>query len=220
VGALTKIAQKGIESVSDFLKSFSDKTYYHGSPDSPDIKKFDARSREATYFTANPEYASGHAEQPLLRYVDAPDASTVYPVKIKTDEIFDYSDKKSWQKLFERDEALEGPTGTETLEDYMHHFDRQFNASKGIRAGEYRAYEGHVNFLNYLKERGFRGYTTNEPETVALFYPDKGDVRSIFAKFDPAKSKSGNILASVPVVGLSGYGALEMLGEENGQSSN
>ena len=46
--------------------------------------------------------------------------------------------------------------------------------------------------------------------TVGLFNPDKGDVRSIFAKFDPKQSESGNIYASVAGGGaFLGLGALE-----------
>jgi hypothetical protein len=42
-------------------------------------------------------------------------------------------------------------------------------------------------------------------------------VRSIFAKFDPGKRESGNILASVPAAGLmalGGAGALSQLADE------
>ncbi len=204
--------------VDAYKRTFDPETYYHGTTD-PNIKKFDPRSREATYFTADPNYASGYSDPARIGKFEStkPEAAVVYPVKIKTDEIFDYSDEKSWQKLYERDEALGGPTGTENLEEYMHHFKRQFQDSADLIAGEYRAYEGHVNFLNYLKERGFRGYRTNEPETIALFHPDKGDVRSIHAKFDPEKSESGNILASVPAAALfalGGAGALSNLADE------
>jgi|TARA_R110000751_G_scaffold257538_1_gene356946 hypothetical protein len=38
MAALTKIAKKGIESAADFLKSFSDKIFYHGT--TADIKEF------------------------------------------------------------------------------------------------------------------------------------------------------------------------------------
>ena len=64
-----------------------------------------------------------------------------------------------------------------------------------------------------IKKLGFRGYHVDEPGTVGLFYPDKGDVRSIFAKFDPKKSKSGNILASVPIAAM-GIDALSELEDD------
>ena len=67
-----------------------------------------------------------------------------------------------------------------------------------------------------LKDAGYRGYFTDEPGTAALFYPDKGDVRSVYAKFNPEDKKSGNIMASV--AGSIGVGGA--LGGINGQSSD
>ena len=83
-----------------------------------------------------------------------------------------------------------------------------------ILEGSYLTFEDE-EIQEVLKEAGFRGYRTNEPGTVGLFYSDKGDVRSIFAKFDPSKSKKGEILASVPVAG-----ALGALGAVDGTSSD
>ena len=82
-----------------------------------------------------------------------------------------------------------------------------------ILEGSYKTFEDE-EIQEILKEAGFRGYRTNEPGTVGLFYSDKGDVRSIFAKFDPSKSKKGEILAAVPV------GTLGALGAVDGESSN
>ena len=47
--------------------------------------------------------------------------------------------------------------------------------------------------------------------TVGLFYPDKGNVRSIFARFDPEKVESGNVYASIvpPLATALGLSALE-----------
>ena len=66
-----------------------------------------------------------------------------------------------------------------------------------------------------IKKLGFRGYLTNETSrfgqrTVGLFYPDKGDVRSVFAQFDPKKADEGNIYASIipPMATAVGVGAL------------
>ena len=48
-----------------------------------------------------------------------------------------------------------------------------------------------------------------------MFYPEKGDVRSVFAKFDPDKAESGNIYATIipPVTTVLGLGALAGLEE-------
>ena len=49
---------------------------------------------------------------------------------------------------------------------------------------------------------------------MGLFNPDKGDVRSLYAKFDPKQAKSGEILASiVPYASVGTIGALAGLEE-------
>ena len=228
--ALSKIAKEGVESLTDFLSSFAkkqkaagfgDKTYYHGSV-RPDIEKFDPKSppsivddpnqsasRGVTYFTTDPKYADEIlAYQSVGGKYDT--GSTVYPVKLKGENwIFDFDDKHAVDEL---------------VDSFGKYWDRQFGDSTEalIRKGDWSTLEI-PEIQDALKDAGYTGYKTNEPGTVGLFYPDQGDVRSINAKFDPAKAKSGNILASVPAaaaVGLSGYGALDALGEENGQSSN
>jgi len=235
--ALSKIAKEGVESLTDFLKSFSDKTYYHYS-DAPNIEQFDPKSRDsfagagsrgATYFTSDPKYANKIFDEKLKNkkleeYVDSQQefnkflgvegeiSPTVYPVKIKTDEIFDFENQKQVDDL--------KVVLAEQMPDAVRDFSSPINF--WLREGSWRFFENEP-IQKILKDKGYRGYRTNEPGTVGLFYPDQGDVRSINAKFDPAKAKSGNILASVPAaaaVGLSGYGALDALGEENGKSSN
>jgi hypothetical protein len=66
-----------------------------------------------------------------------------------------------------------------------------------------------------IKGLGFEGFLTNETarfgnRTVGLFYPEKGNVRSVFAQFDPEKSEKGNIYASIipPATTAVGLGAL------------
>tara|TARA_R100001440_G_scaffold75641_1_gene103393 strand:+ start:41 stop:820 length:780 start_codon:yes stop_codon:yes gene_type:complete len=71
--------------------------------------------------------------------------------------------------------------------------------------------------IKKMKELGFTGYSGDPyaPGTIALFSPEKGDVRSVFAKFDPDKVEDGNILASIvpPVTTAVGVGALAGLEE-------
>jgi hypothetical protein len=130
-------------------------------------------------------------------------AATTYPVKIKTDKIFDYNDENAVDDL---------------IDSFGKYMGREFgdNAESLLRSGDWSILEMPA-LQEALKDAGYRGYKTSEPGTVGLFYPDKGDVRSIFAKFDPAKSESGEILASVPAIatGLAGYGALSNVVEEN-----
>lgn len=182
-------------------------------------------------------------------------APTIYPVKIKTDNIFDFenekqvddlisdlssgsdlisdvtagsemslkqarqifmSQNKKWSDMTPQEQELhvrardiidkqpnEAYASSErTLDDFIY----------GIREGDWEVLEDQ-SIQKILKDKGYRGYKVNQPGTVALFYPDKGDVRSVFAKFDPKKSKSGNILASVPAGALAA-GALSEIVDE------
>jgi len=203
MGAVDALGNK-IGALGDYLKEFDPRTFYHYS-DNPDIKKFDPEAesnifksgggggpdygeRGATYFTSDSEFANELGESIKKSARSSP---TIYPVRIKTKDIFDFENPEHLKRLGEPDEI-----GDDILE------------------GSYLTFEDE-EIQEVLKEAGFRGYRTNEPGTVGLFYSDKGDVRSIFAKFDPSKSKKGEILASVPVAG-----ALGALGAMDGKSSN
>ena len=225
MAALSKLAKPAIKSVADFIKSFSDKTFYHASVN-PDIKKFDPNSprsnidvagtddvveeepRGVTYFTSSPEYANK-----ILKYQSAGDGSTIYPVKLKLDYIFDPNNVEDLERL--RDAY--GPKYYDREIGFTHDYQEDFLNTDEHALQTWSTLED-PEVQSALKDAGFRGYLVgDEPGTVGLFYPDKGDVRSIFAKFDPDQKKSGEILASVPAATLTGYGALEAI---NGQSSN
>ena len=242
MGAASKIVQAAIEVLAKksggalpttaSRAGFDPQTYYHYS-EAPNIEKFDPQApdswgqtddRGASYFTSDPDYAgklmlekaeakdftdSKNIEEYLDILSKSDLAATTYPVKIKTDKIFDYNDENAVDDL---------------IDSFGKYMGREFgdNAESLLRSGDWSTLEMPA-LQGALKDAGYRGYKTSEPGTVGLFYPDKGDVRSIFAKFDPAKSESGEILASVPAIatGLAGYGALSNVVEENnGQSSN
>jgi hypothetical protein len=204
MGAVDALGNK-IGALGDYLKEFDPRTFYHYS-DNPDIKKFDPEAesnifksgggggsdygeRGATYFTSDSEFANELGESIKKSARSSP---TIYPVRIKTKDIFDFENPEHLKRLSDEPDEI----GDDILE------------------GSYLTFEDE-EIQEVLKEAGFRGYRTNEPGTVGLFYSDKGDVRSIFAKFDPSKSKKGEILASVPVAG-----ALGALGAVDGTSSD
>jgi hypothetical protein len=217
-GPKGRIVRGALEALTDV---FDPKTYYHASAE-PSITKFDPNApdswgeysqgrRGATFFTSDPKYANRilkdkYEEEKITpnfptyeEYLDYlsqhGEAHTVYPVRIKTDEIFDYKNKKQVEDLL--------LMITPTLRNYTR--DR-------LRGGEWGIFES-SEIQELMKEKGYRGYKTSEPGTVGLFYPHEGDVRSIFAKFNPKKSKSGNILASVPAAALAS-GIFSELGDE------
>ena len=223
MGAASKIVQAAIEVLAkkgggalptDASRAgFDPQTYYHTTPMGElEGGKFnpnysleqDNKGLGATYFTKEKSFqdeASDFflAQDPDLDYTEL----TTYPVKIKTENLFDYKNPNHIDDLSKKANlSVEEIAGVQSGDPYFLEYKKVHGA---------------------LKEMGFRGYHVDEPGSVGLFYPDKGDVRSIFAKFDPAKSESGDILASVPAIatGLAGYGALSNVVEENnGQSSN
>ena len=228
MGAKGKIVESAVDALgkpigalADYLKEFDPRTFYHYSPD-PDITKFDPKTtndpfgefgggadyvppgRGATYFTSDPKYSNkvmediheigegkNFSDYDWEEIIGNEQAPTIYPVKIKTKDIFDFENPEHLKRLADDPDDI----GDDILE------------------GSYKTFEDE-EIQEILKEAGFRGYRTNEPGTVGLFYSDKGDVRSIFAKFDPSKSKKGEILAAVPV------GTLGALGAVDGESSN
>ena len=230
MAAKSKIARGALDALTDaYKRTFDPETYYHYS-ESPDIKTFDPKakdsfggynfSRGATYFTKDKNFINEFFDEKLKNkkleeYVDSKQefnkflgvegeiSPTVYPVKIKTDEIFDFENQKQVDDL--------KVVLAEQMPDAVRDFSSPINF--WLREGSWRFFENEP-IQKILKDKGYSGYKTNEPGTIALFSPDKGDVRSIFAKFDPAKSESGEILASVPAAALVTGGALSGLVDE------
>ena len=143
-----------------------------------------------------------------------PTGTTVYPVKIKTKLLFDGTNEEDLD-IFDNfsygrdiDKILEKVAEVTGL-------GKENAAYANIDLSKWRILEI-PEIQQVLKDAGYRGYFTDEPGTAALFYPDKGDVRSVYAKFNPEDKKSGNIMASV--AGSIGVGGA--LGGINGQSSD
>jgi len=87
----------------------------------------------------------------------------------------------------------------------------EFEMIGDVKVGNWQQLE-EPNIQDALKKLGFSGYRTNEAGTIGLFNSDKGDVRSLYAKFDPKQEKSGEILATVtPLVTTGTIGALGAL---------
>jgi hypothetical protein len=208
----SKIVTGALEALTDaYKRTFDPKTYYHGSR-SGDIEEFDPQaqaktpdeaggmpegSRGATFFTSDPKYIDEILGLDISEVIGG---EVIYPVKIKTEDVFDYENEAHIDDL---------------INSFGKYWDREFgeNAEKLIREGDWYSLEIPEIQLA-LKELGFRGYKTDESGTIGLFYPEKGDVRSVFAKFDPRQSESGNILASIPAAALATGGALNQLAED------
>ena len=129
------------------------------------------------------------------------EGSQIYPVKIKTKDIFDYDNPDHIDKLENKILA--------TFSDESEEFDYLGR----VKAGNWQALEQDY-IKDALKKLGYSGYRTNESGTIGVFNSDKGDVRSLYAKFDPKQEKSGEILATVtPYATVGTIGALAGLDE-------
>jgi hypothetical protein len=183
---------KPIGALSEYMQEFNPKTFYHGGGSG--IEEFNPNFAGRLVDKMNPdrEKREGHFFQAPVtfftddrRYADAfsshHNKGQVYEVKIKTKDVFDYKNPDHLEKI-------KGELSEEN-----------FNLVK--EGNPWIFQEAPTAFT--LKESGFRGFYTNEPgQSIGLYYPDKGDVRSVEASFDPSKSESGNILAAVPIGAL------------------
>ena len=228
-GALPKKRQ-------EYFDTFDPNVYYHSTIEN--IDKFDPQmdssvgaygdtmTRGATYFTSDrelanqvlddkrvltqAEYLRQQSNLPIGKYPDFDfdtvynpktdeeflSGSQIYPVKIKTDKIFDFDNIDDLEKL-----------EVKIIKDYSDLSD-EYKLVNRVATGDWTILE-RPQIQKALKELGFRGYKTSEPGTVGLFYPDEGDVRSLFAKFDPKDEKKGEILATVvPYASVGTIGAL------------
>ena len=230
-GALPKKNQK-------YFDTFDPNVYFHSTLEN--IDKFDPKidlergayggdlifnpsigdSRGATYFTSDKQLAdqvlldkntierSKGTKIPNLVTTDEDGfsrhylaGSRTYPVKIKTDKLFDFEDDFDFDRLEDRISAKYSDESDE------------YKLLGRVQSGDWAVLE-RPEMQKELKELGFRGYRTDEAGTVGLFYPDEGDVRSLYAKFDPKQEKSGEILASiVPYASVGTIGALSGLDE-------
>jgi hypothetical protein len=193
-------------------QGFDTSTFYHGSPEK-NIMEFVPQSsdrsvfggyREArkgvptTFFSESPGYVENFAKKGSTGYVPLK-SSRIYPVKLKLENVYDYNNSEHRKRL---EEAL----GT--------NMDEGGEMGYQLKVGDPFVLQ-QPKISKAIKDLGFRGYLTNETDrfrqrTVGLFYPEKGDVRSVFAQFDPKKADEGNIYASIipPMATAVGVGAL------------
>jgi hypothetical protein len=233
-GALPKKRQ-------EYFDTFNPNVYFHSTIQ--DIDKFDPQmdssvgaygdtmTRGATYFTTDreladqvlqdkriltqAEYLRQKQNMPSGQYPDFDvdtvynpktdeeylSGSQIYPVKIKTDNIFDYNNVRDFEKL-----------ESKILANFSDESE-EFDLVSRVGTGDWSVLERPV-IQDTLKKLGFSGYKTSESGTIGLFNSDKGDVRSLYAKFDPKEAKSGEILASiVPYASVGTIGALAGLDE-------
>lgn len=197
--ALSKLLRQNKENIKNYMKGFDKKTYYHGTTE--DIQEFDNRS----FFTDDPEEASMYATgEAFARDIDvegALEGARVYPVKLKTDFIFDVDNKEHKEIIDELGAEMGYPNASADIETTIFGV-----GSDNVDADELQELLELAGF-NGVKDR-FAASEGGVIENVVLFNPD-GKVRSVNAKFDPQQSGSGNIMANV--AGATTLGALSGL---------
>jgi len=167
---------------------------------------FDAITKDPKFYAKDPFVLYNKAIKKMANNAHSVDpqkiytqGSQIYPVKIKTKDVFDYENPDHITKLEDR---ILGVFSDDSSE---------FEMIGDVKVGNWQQLE-EPNIQDALKKLGFSGYRTNEAGTIGLFNSDKGDVRSLYAKFDPKQEKSGEILATVtPLVTTGTIGALGAL---------
>ena len=165
------------------IKEFLDKSEYEG--DTPSIQDV------GIYFSEDPDVASyfaGDGEYP---------SAQVYPVKLKLEnpkEYFSYSD---YEEDFENFMTEQIQSGKKFITDDI--------GSKAFR--EKLQSEGHDGILISRSTTD-----TGRPRQDYVVFDPK-NIRSQFAKFDPKKADSRDILAGVGYTAFGGFGALSGLEE-------
>ena len=222
-GAISKLTKPVIENISDFAKSFKNKfdiDAYHGSRQdvakNPQIRMFDGKPEEVlieekgapikafldkdisegdtsaiqdlgTWFSEEPEVANWFAQENIN--------SKVYPVKLKLEN----------PKIYDGYETLEAE-----FEDFMYNINRNkpWYEEQGSKA-----------FRDQLKDKGHDGILIENSMTdiginrkdYVVFDPK--NIRSRFAKFDPTKADSRDILAGAGYTAFGTLGGLAGLEE-------
>jgi hypothetical protein len=167
----------------------TDNIYLHGSP-SGDIKSFEAGS----YFTPSPDYASWYTEYPS-GYVGKKNTSggAVYPVFLK-------------KGLSDNDL----PNKEELVDEYL----ELIEGSYGDSFPQFLRESG-IEDLKYVNAMESKPKSNKIYESVQSL-GGGSDIRSIFAKFDPAKTESDDILASAaPYLAATGLAATALSPEDS-----
>ena len=222
-GALKQVGKSAVENLSDFAKSFKDKfniDAYHGTStdvainpvynkegrrflveeEGAPIKEFlDKSDYEGdtpsiqdvgTFFSEDPDVANYFAGDDLP-------TSQVYPVKLRLENPKEYFSYEDFEEDFENFMTEQLQSGKTSFTDEI--------GSKAFR--EKLQSEGHDGILISRSTTD-----TGRPRQDYVVFDPK-DIRSVFAKFDPTKKESKDILAGAGFTAFGTLGALAGLEE-------
>ena len=205
-----KIARGALEALTDaYKKTFAPETYYHGTL-SPDLKEF----KETDEFL---HFGSAEAAQERLedvRFMQDQGRTTdpvggIIPVKLQA---------KNSLKLEEIPHDGFYKFAPWDAENIWKRITMQTDIATAADNLSFLKSDSPKQWLsNFLKSKGFDSIEyinkNEDPGSVSKIVFDPSQVRSVHAKFDPKKSKSGDILATVPASALAA-GALSDIVDE------
>lgn len=169
----------------------TENVYYHGTDVNTPFKSF-KNTGKGTFFSKSPNFT----EEFSLKNAEFGDpnnyAPRTIPVYLRAKNTFDYENPEHvtkltnyiWDKFYEKNKILHSDTNEK--QKIIEAFKRAF------KSGDWDEIEGHSQ---EIKELGFDSYNVKEAnkKNIAVFEPK--NIRSKFAKFDPAMSESDDIAA-------------------------
>ena len=205
-----KYVRGALEALTDaYKRTFAPETYYHGTL-SPDLKEF----KEVDQFL---HFGSAKAAQDRLeavRFMQNQGRTTdpvggIIPVKLQA---------KNSLKLEEIPHDGFYKFAPWDAENIWKRITMQTDIATAADNLSFLKSDSPKQWLyNFLKSKGFDSIEyinkNEDPGSVSKIVFDPSQVRSVHAKFDPKKSKSGDILATVPASALAA-GALSDIVDE------
>jgi hypothetical protein len=214
---LTKEAEEAAAREAYKAEFDANPIFYHGSPFN-DIKEFipskEGMSGPGIYATTNPEVASEYATGStsglgnfLKQNKDAIKSPTVYPIKVRG-KLFDRENPQDvWDLLRHQDPSL---PNVDFSGEWWKDPDKLKLYNTKVKELE--------NYTEAVKKSGmYTGIKTGDEHTAVIFDPK--NVRSVFAKFDPAMKESGNISAGLAGAGLT-FDQIKQLLDKNSSDRN
>ena len=191
---------------------FGDTEYYHGTrSDFGEFGRIDGGNAygDGYYFTKDPadgsRYATGEGVNRIT--VEGNAGPNVMPVRLKDDQLFNERGIIAPDVLRRLEKAAnEINPGYFKRGELAKTFDRAYKPT-----GDNVLYQLPGKPNDVLRRAGFEGIESRMGTVIF----DPSNIRSRFAKFDPAKRGSSDILASMAPIGLGTVGALPLLADRD-----
>lgn len=166
--------------------------YYHGT--NTEFKEFnpftpEGKLKKPTFISPSTDFVNN-----LIGQYGSNKGTNIIPVNIRANNIFDYENPEHLKML---DEAFKNETNA---------WGHPVIPSNYIKTGNWEEIEK-PSIQRALRDLGFEGFNVKEAGVKNIGVYDPAMIRSIFAKFDPAKKDSTDFMAGLGAATL-GAGAL------------